>query len=384
MLNFFHRFKNRLIRLFNAPKNFITRMKRLDYLLTQNLDLTLIAEQRSQIIENLLNQNLNIEKITEERSRTIEYMLSSQIASNSTPANIPSTSSELIKLSHHFQRNFLPNDDSALQKQLVSSWNNQKNKVIGYKELLESAFRVYSQNDEDGILLRIFAQIESTNKCVIEIGSNCNGSEIDIPENSSTNLIVNHGWHGTIFEIDPVECEKMQYFFARHAATRHFHWFGQGYYSPQIIQKAVSVDNINSMIPERLISIKEPDLMIVDIDSDDYAIVKALNILQPRVLVVEFEKRFRDRFSVVMTGDYNRNWQSGMVSLPAWEKLLTSRGYILCAINIPGFNAFFIRSDVASGKIFALTSKDAFDLHPIFFHIEEGFWLTPDNTWQEM
>src|SRR5688572_17450844 len=49
-------------------------------------------------------------------------------------------------------------------------------------------FKVYSQFEEDGILLYIFSLIGTTNKRVVEI---CAG---DGTECMAANLVINHGW----------------------------------------------------------------------------------------------------------------------------------------------------------------------------------------------
>ena len=297
------------------------------------------------------------------------------------------SASQLAMLTPRLRRNFLPSDDAAIHKLLMSMWRAGSASTIAYKDLLESGFRVFSQSDEDGVLLRIFSHIGQTNQYVIEIGSNCAGSDLGIPENLSTNLIVNHGWHGAIFEIDQAECDRIQYFFARDYATKHFHLTnnGQGsYYSPLIVQHEISPENIDQALRDAHDD-PEPDLMVIDIDGGDYEVMRSMSAVRPRVLVVEFEKRFRDRHSVVQFDrtDFSKRWpQSGAASLPAWEKLLTSRGYTLCAIGTCGFNAFFIRSDIATGKFIALTSGAAFDAHPILSKVSEDFWLSPDETWQ--
>ncbi len=290
---------------------------------------------------------------------------------------------------HHYKRNSLPSDDAAIQKNLIVSWRLSKEEVIGYKELLDSGFRVFSQNDEDGILLRIFSHIDTTNKYVVEIGSNCSGSDIGVPENMSTNLIVNHGWNASIFEIDETECSKMTHFYARHLSTKHFHCKKNGinsYYSPKVISDEINVENINLKMNEACVP-SEADLMVIDIDGGDFSIINELTAVQPRVLVVEFEKRFRDRFSVIQTNksDFGVNWaQSGAASLLAWETMLEEKNYILCAVCSAGFNALFIRKDVAAGKIRPLKSVDAFDLHPVFSSLSEDFWVEPDGTWENV
>lgn len=293
---------------------------------------------------------------------------------------------QLAMLNPRLRRNILPNDDAMGQKHLMSLWRAQSNKKIGAVDLLESGFRVFSQNDEDGVLLRIFSQIGATNHCVVEIGSNCDGSDLDIPENLSTNLIVNHGWHGLIIELDPVECAKMRYFFARDFATKHFHQTGMGedYYSPLIVQKAVTPENINQTLLESW-KVTDPDLMVIDIDGGDYAVMQALTICTPRVLVVEFEKRFKDKYTVVQTdrANFSKKWpQSGAASLPAWEKLLTPRGYNLCSMGTCGYNAFFVRSEVMANKITVATATEVFTSHPILSQMNDEFWFEPDESWQ--
>jgi hypothetical protein len=295
------------------------------------------------------------------------------------------SASQLAMISPRLRRNFLPNDDAALHKHLMATWRSGSDSTICYQDLLESGFRVFSQNDEDGVLLRIFSHIGQANRCVVEIGSNCSDSDVGIPENMSTNLIVNHGWHGVIVEIDPTECDRMRYFFARDYTTKHFHMTSNGqnhYFSPLIVQQAVSPENIDQVLRDAHV-IPEPDLMALDIDGGDYSVIRSMSAVRPRVLVVEFEKRFRDKHSVVLFDKASaEKWQSGSASLSAWEKLLASRGYTLCAIGSCGFNAFFVRSDIATGRFLPLTCGAAFDAHPIFSKMPEEFWLTPDETWQ--
>ena len=294
---------------------------------------------------------------------------------------------KLALLSPHLRRNFLPNDDAIMQKQLLATWQAAPAARLTHKDLLASGFRVFSQNDEDGVVLRIFSQIGLTNQYVIEIGSNCSDSDLGIPENLSANLIVNHGWHGAVFEMDPVECERMRYFFARDFATKHFHVAIGGehtYLSPLIVQGAIGADNIDAKLRAASAE-QQPDLMIIDIDGGDYAVIDAMQAVRPRVLIVEFEKRFREHHSVVQFDhdQFSKRWpQSGAASLPAWQQLLSLRGYTLVAIAATGYNAFFVRNDVAEGKFAPLGVREAFDSHPILSQVDDAVWLAPDASWQ--
>ncbi len=364
----------------------------------QDVELKKQTEQIFHIGATLDTQDVELNKQTEQIFHVVASLdalkldlnhLKSQLKSIEEKLERCFSSSQLAMLNPRLRRNFLPNDDAIMHKYLMTIWQASSLSIIGYKELLESSFRVFSQNDEDGMLLRIFSHIGKINQYVIEIGSNCNESDLGIPENLSTNLIVNHGWHGVIFEIDQVECDKMRYFFARDYATKHFHtpFNGkEGFFSPLIVQKSISPENIDQVLRD-VCNEEEPDLMVIDIDGGDYAVISSMSAVSPRVLVVEFEKLFRDKYSVVQFDreDFSKRWpQSGTVSLPAWVKLLTSRGYTLCAIGTCGFNAFFVRSDIATGKFLPLTASTAFNDHPILSKVSDDFWLIPDETWQSV
>lgn len=293
---------------------------------------------------------------------------------------------KLLEMSPHFNRNVLPNDSAVAQKALIAGWQAMTTMPLAQMELAASGLRVFSQHDEDGLLLRMFAHAGTTNRVVIEIGSNCDDSDIGMPQNLSANLIVNHGWHGVIFEKEAQACDKLTYFFARNPATAHFHWEsddGPGYFSPRIVCAEVTPQNVESTI-EAVIDEPEPDLLVLDIDGPDFRVAQSLLHIRPRVLVVEFEKRLRPQDSVIQPdhADINRHWsQSGTASLAAWDRLLGRKGYVLCAIAGSGFNAFYVRADVAAGKLSPITPAQAFASHPVLRNVPPAFWRSPDETW---
>lgn len=346
------------------------------------LEALAIQGQRQQCLLELVEQHQQL-LASIEHQQQYQYQLLHLIEQKKL------TSTEMVELNPFFKRNFLSNSDSAVQKNLIATWRSQEQLLVSHQELMESGFRTFSQNDEDGILLRLFTHIGTTNKFVIEIGSNCSDSVVGIPENLSSNLLINHGWNGAIFELDENECSRMRYFYARHHSTRHFHWEKAGentYFSPQIIQQAVCPDNIDSLIGG-VCELAEPDLMIIDIDGGDFEVMERLTVVRPRVIVVEYEKRFRERYSVVQKGksDFSANWQqSGAASLSAWVKLMASMGYLLCTASSCCFNAFFVRADIAQGKFEELSAKQVFDNHPVFSMMGDDYWLSPDDTWSEV
>lgn len=63
-------------------------------------------------------------------------------------------------------------------------------------ELAEVGFSVFSEFEEDGILLYLFAALGAGNRRLVEIGCG------DGLQNNSTNLIVNHRWTGVLIDAD--------------------------------------------------------------------------------------------------------------------------------------------------------------------------------------
>lgn len=291
------------------------------------------------------------------------------------------------KNSSHFYRNILPNNDSILQKILLNQWEVNRINEISYLEILDAGFRCFSQNEEDGIILKIFSKIGIKNRFSIEIGANCSQSDLEIPENLTTNLIINHNWHGKIIEKDESQCGKIKHFFAKNIKTKHFHDIKKSincYYSPEVICREVSEQNINELIKSESALI--PDLLTIDIDSSDFNIIRSIDNLNARVLIVEFEKKFRDIYSVYyVKDDPDKNvWKlSGTTSLKAWVKYLKTKKYILCAISDSGFNAFFVKEEEAFYKIKELSISDAFNLHPILGKVDKDFWEKPNENWME-
>lgn len=134
-------------------------------------------------------------------------------------------------------------------------------------------FRIFSQNDEDGILLYIFSQVGFTNRVCIDIGF------ASIQGSNTANLILNWGFSGVLIDGNKEGIAQSQHYFNYHPDTKIF--------PPTVINKWVTVENINDICMQNGIS-DELDIMSLDIDGNDYWIWKALTVVKPRVVVVEY------------------------------------------------------------------------------------------------
>lgn len=236
----------------------------------------------------------------------------------------------------------------------------------------EVGFRCHSQFEEDGILLYLFSMIGTTNKIAIEI---CAGNGIEC---NTANLIINHGWNGFLFDGGLDNVEKGRAYFASQKNT--FLW------PPIFTQVWITAENVNEVI--RNVGINgEIDLLSLDIDGMDYWIWKAIDCIQPRVVVCETHNVIGADKS--LTAPYNANFVAKTpdyhgASLSAMSKLASEKGYRLTGTHRYGFNAFFIRNGIAE-DLFPAVSVEACLQHPYSKHAREVRWpKVKDLEWKKV
>lgn len=223
---------------------------------------------------------------------------------------------------------------------------NQQLLRLRYQELARSGgplpsfdaaqFRVLSQNGEDGILWLLFAVLGVTNKRAVEM---CAGAGIEC---NAANLIVNHGWEGFLFDGDPTNVRLGREFFARCQDTR--------VEPPRMIQAWITAENVNALLSDAGVT-GQVDLLSLDLDGVDYWIWKALDAVEPRVVVVEYNNLWGPDDAVTVPYSANFVAQSSAdgpdyagASLAAFVKLAREKGYRLVGAERHGFNAFFVRA----------------------------------------
>jgi len=205
-------------------------------------------------------------------------------------------------------------------------------------KMIDTGFKVYSQFDEDGILLYIFSLIGFTNRRVIEL---CAGSG---EECNTANLIINHACHGILFDGNEKNVASAKKFFANNKATWLF---------PPICKYAwITKDNVNHLIKEEDFS-GEIDFLSLDIDGNDYWIWEAINIVSPRVFVCEAHNicpddmaitiPYKEDFVYLAKDNFHEEFRSA--SPLAMINLSKKKGYRLIGAHKYGFNLFFMRDD---------------------------------------
>jgi len=203
----------------------------------------------------------------------------------------------------------------------------------------EVEFRAFSQNGEDGILFFIFSVIGTTNRTLLDLGS---GNALVA---NSTNLLVHHGWNGLLIDGGEDNVAMASEFFA--------HCKDTACWPPKVVQAWIDMEGINRLVADGGLG-GSIDLLSIDIDGCDYWIWEALEQVQPRVVVLEYmdilgpERAWSVPYRRDFAGEYDEMGLCyGGSSLPAFVKLARRKGYRLVGCQQYGFNAFFIRNDVA-------------------------------------
>lgn len=202
------------------------------------------------------------------------------------------------------------------------------------KCLEKHGFKVYSQNDEDGIIEEIFNRIGTTNKIFVEFGVE-NGLE------SNGHYLLHKGWRG--FWMDGSE-KNIQEITSR---------FYPAISNKQLAFKCafITKDNINDLISSVVKG--EIDLLSIDVDGNDYYIWETINVVNPRVVIIEYNAKFPPNHEWKMAYNEKHIWDGSDcqgASLKALELLGRKLGYQLVGTNLSGVNAFFVRKDLAGER----------------------------------
>ncbi len=207
-------------------------------------------------------------------------------------------------------------------------------------KLSDTGYRVFSQFEEDGKLLFIFSIIGMGNKQFIEVGSD------DGINSNCANLYFNFGWYGLFIDSNLASIRRGIKFYNKYPHP----WF----YKPKFIYQKITCENINQIIEDQGFK-GEIGLLSIDIDGNDYWIWKALEIVDPKVVIIETHVEFGlNNLIVPYQPDYNYPGKHPIyhgASPIAMVKLANKKGYRLVGANELGFNFIFIKNEIAPDLI---------------------------------
>jgi hypothetical protein len=231
------------------------------------------------------------------------------------------------------------------------------------KRLLRHGYKVYSQNDEDGIVAEIFHRIGTANRAFIEFG-------VETGVECNTAKLLVEGWRGLWIEANPVSVEAIRKNFAPFIEERRL----------SLTESRVSAENINALIAQSGLT-GEIDLLSIDIDYNDYWVWKAIDVVNPRLVAIEYNATLRPPMSLVVPYRPDAEWDGSNfqgASLEALVKLAAEKNYRIVGCSIAGVNAFFVRADLCGDRFLEpATAQEHYEPPRHYFHLLPSGALRP-------
>lgn len=194
-------------------------------------------------------------------------------------------------------------------------------------------YKVFSQWGEDGIIQWLINNIHINCKKFIEFG-------VQNYTESNTRFLLKHdNWSGLIIDGDEKNIEYVK--------RDDIYWR----YDLKAVRQFITVDNINDIFKSNGFD-GEIGLLSVDIDGNDYWVWKAINCINPQIVICEYNHRFGKEAAVTVPyrADFVREKAHYSciyygASILAFVNLADEKGYSLVAGNSNGNNIFFVRND---------------------------------------
>lgn len=195
-------------------------------------------------------------------------------------------------------------------------------------------YKVFSQWGEDGIIQYLINNIDISNKTFIEFGVE------NYTESNTRFLLINNGWSGLV--IDGSE-ENINYI-----KNDPIYWT----YNLKTDCSFITAENINEIFVKNGISGKI-GLLSIDIDGNDYWVWKNINVIDPDIVICEYNPRFGKEKAVTIPyrPDFLRHkaHYTGIyfgASIKALNNLAESKGYDIVYANEA--NLFFIKKELCN------------------------------------
>jgi hypothetical protein len=209
-------------------------------------------------------------------------------------------------------------------------------------------FRVFSQWGEDGIIEWLLQHVVVPNHRFIEFGVE------NFAEANCRFLLQNRNWRGLVFDGSQANMSALR--------SERLFWMHD-----LTAQAAfVSAENINALI-EKCGFGGPLGVLSIDIDGNDYWVWKAIECVNPAIIICEYNPILGDLEPIVVP--YRPDFQrfkahhSGLyfgASITALQRLAEQKGYDFVGTNSNGINAFFVRKDLSGAVVSLLSEIKAF------------------------
>ena len=197
----------------------------------------------------------------------------------------------------------------------------------------DAEFTVFSQFGEDGIIQHLIRNVPGIPSTFIEFGVQ------DYTEANTRFLLQHNNWKGLILDASEASMRGLR--------RKHMYWR----HDITAVSAFIDRDNINSLIASNGFS-GEIGILSIDIDGNDYWVWERVTVVDPIIVIVEYNSVFGASRAVTIPYDAgfertkahfsNLYWGC---SLKALCLLAERKGYIFVGSNSAGNNAFFVRKD---------------------------------------
>ena len=219
---------------------------------------------------------------------------------------------------------------------------------INSDNLNDYEFRVFSQWGEDGIIQHLVRNLDIPNKYFVEFGVQ------DYREANTRFLLVNNNWSGLVMDSSAENVELI---------TKDLVYWA---YDVKAVQAFVTRDNINELLRANGVT-GEIGLLSIDIDGNDFWIWQAIEVINPVIVLIEYNHRFGRQAAVTIP--YKEKFDRAKTdhapiyfgaSLQALCWLARRKGYVFVGCGSNGVNAFFVRRDKKPTNIRELSPEDGY------------------------
>jgi hypothetical protein len=190
--------------------------------------------------------------------------------------------------------------------------------------LLDYARNVYSQNGEDGILLKMLEVLPSGDHWCVEVGA-WDGKHLS----NTCHLVEEHGYTSVMIEPDR---EKFADLLRHHGNNRNV-------IALQRFVGATCDDNLDHLLSDTPTP-KSFDLLSIDIEGNDYHVWAAVNAYAPKIVCIAYNPTIPTEVDFAQPPDPSLCQGSGLLAL---TKLGRRKGYELACANHN--SAFFVRAE---------------------------------------
>jgi len=220
-------------------------------------------------------------------------------------------------------------------KSLINDQLSRTKEIID--DISKSEFKVYSQWGDDGIIQFLTQYLDIPRKTFIEFGVE------DYNEANTRFLLENNNWQGLVMDGSSGQIEKIkgQSMYWRHTITAHAAF--------------ITAENINDILSGHGFS-GNIGLLHIDLDGNDYWVWKAIDVVKPVIVIMEYNSLFGP--DKPWTIPYDPSFQRTEAhfsnlyfgsSLTSLCDLAVEKGYSFIGTNSNGNNAYFVRTEELKG-----------------------------------